>query len=77
MKVLTNDCKVAKRIREVEDILRDKGISISFRSDGLLIDVDDKTYIIVDDNTRDILPMFPTDVEPTNIQTIENYINGN
>jgi len=89
MKVLTEDCVVAKRIREVEQILRDKGISISYRSDGLLITLqpwskeqqtsgrkEQQTFVILDGESGEILSEFPTEYDPTNIQKIENYISG-
>ncbi len=74
MKVLKEDCKVAQRIREVEQYLREKGISISFRYDGMLIDVDGETFVMIDGETKDNQLDFPSQVEPTKIQTIDNYI---
>ncbi|KKL20327.1 hypothetical protein LCGC14_2456610 [marine sediment metagenome] len=75
MRVLKENSKAAEKIREVEQFLREKGISISHRSDGLIVSVDDKDYVILDGESRDINKDFPTCVEPSRIQTIEDYIN--
>lgn len=81
MLVLNEQGTVAQTIREVEQILRDKGISISHRGDGLLITVSrddgkEVTCVILDAESKDIQQVFPTEVEPTFIQRIENYISG-
>ena len=66
MLVVDEKCKFAKRIRDIEAILREKGISITHRCDGLLITVDEETFVIRDEET--IVSDFPTDFEPTRIQ---------
>ena len=76
MLVLKKDCVVAKRIREAEEYLREKGIEITHRVDGLLISVDEKTFVILDGESRNIERSFPTFAEPTQIQSIEHYITG-
>ena len=82
MLVLNEKCGVAKQIREVEEILREKGIFISFRHDGLLItakkeDGTEEDYVIIDpESPREISSVFPTEIEPTRIQRLSNYISG-
>ncbi len=76
MKVLREESKTAKKIREIEQYFRDKNVSICSRGDGLLITVDGLTFVIVDGESRDIQQSFPSFAEPTRIQTIADYIDG-
>lgn len=76
MRILREEGIVAKKIREVEEFLREKGISISFRGDGLLIDVADETFVIREGESGDLLASFPAEFDGTRIQTIDDYIYG-
>ena len=76
MKVLKEESKIAQKIREIEQLLRDKNVSICSRGDGLLITVDGLTFVIVDGESKDIQQSFPSYAEPTRIQTISDYIDG-
>lgn len=76
MKVLKEESKTAKKIREVEQYLRDENVSICSRGDGLLITVDGLTFVIIDAESKDIQQSFPTYAEPSRIQTIADYIDG-
>ena len=76
MKVLKEDCPVAKRIREIEDFLRAEDVQITHRADGLLIIYKDKTFVLRDGESGDLERTFPSEVDGTKIQTIENYLSG-
>lgn len=76
MKVLKEDCKVGQKIREAEQYLREKGISICHRCDGMLIEIDGETFVIVSGETGVLERSFPSWAEPTKMQTIDDYING-
>jgi len=76
MKVLKEESETAQKIREVEQYLRDQKVSICSRGDGLLITVDGLTFVIVDGESKDIQQSFPTYAEPSQIQTISDYIDG-
>ena len=78
MIVLKEDSKVAQKIRKVEQILREEGVSISFRYDGILIYLEgvEQPFVIRDAESRDLEVSFPSEAEPTKIQRIEDYISG-
>ena len=42
----------------------------------MLIDVDGETFIMIDGETKDNQLEFPSQAEPTRIQTIDSYILG-
>lgn len=81
MRVLSEKGSIAQKIREVEEILRDKGISLSHRCDGFIITVateDGKEVdcVIRDGESGEVQDIFPTQFDPSRIQRLEDYING-
>ena len=80
MKVLKEDSAVAKKIRRVEDLLNAEGVLITSRGNGLVITLNNgeeqRSFVILDEGTKDPLHVFPSDFEPTHIQTIEDHIKG-
>lgn len=76
MKVLIENCKISKKIRKVEEFLIKNGIEISWRGDGILLDVDGHSFVIREGEGGNIIPSFPSMFDGTRIQPIEYYING-
>ena len=74
MKVLKEDCGIAKKIRKLEEFLRKENISISYRNDGLLINVNGEMFVIRDGAAGDLEQSIPCDFDGTRIQTIDDYI---
>ncbi len=79
MKVLKEDSAVSKKIRRVEFLLNAEGVSITSRGMGLVISLnngEEQSFVILDEGTKDPLHVFPSDFEPTHIQSIEDHIKG-
>ena len=81
MKILNEECLIATRIREVEQFLRDKRVSISYRLDGLLFTVaipndKEQSFVIREGESNYLIGEFPTQVDGSKIQTLEHYLCG-
>lgn len=72
--------EIAKRVREVEKILRDKGISISIRSSReleIIVNAGEKQEIpLIIRDEESPLTVFPSDIEPTYIVPLKYYLSG-
>lgn len=67
--------ETAKQVREVEQYLRDKNISIYSRGDGLIIAVNGCPIVVIGD-TSEIQQTFPSDFDGTRLQYVDHYIEG-
>jgi len=74
--VFKEEAKTAKTIRELEEYMRERGIFITYRADGLLISVNEDDCVLLESETGRILPDFPSSFEGTRVQLVENYIKG-
>ncbi len=76
MKILKRGSKTEEKIREIEAYLMEQGISISPGQGGLLISltIKDKehTFVILQED-KEVSQVFPNDVDPTYIQTIDDF----
>lgn len=76
---LKETSETAKKIRRVEDFLREQGIEITYRPEGIIyrVDIEGKSssFVILDDQ-RVVEQTTPSFAEPTRIQPIDNYIKG-
>lgn len=80
MKVLKETCEIAKKIREVEEYLMEQGISIAPGQGGLLIYVtikDKEHTFVIREEGGEVSQVFPNDVAPTHIQTLNDFRYGN
>ena len=78
MKVVKEGSFYAKKIRKIEEFLCREKVSISHRSDGLIISVEhngsEETFVIRDPESQTIESVFPSQFEPTRIQHIDSYV---
>ncbi len=79
MRTLKRGSKTEEKIRKAEEYLMEQGISISPGQGGLLISVfaEDKehTFVILQED-KEVSQVFPNDVDPTYIQTIDDFRYG-
>lgn len=86
--VMKETSKVAKKIRKVEDFLREQGVKISYRPEGIIYLVEEEE-IDKEGNKKIVESPFvllgeswvmeveaPSFAEPTRIQPLEHYIKG-
>ena len=81
MKVLTEECNTAKKIRALEQYLRDNGIEITFRGDGLMISLTDEqselmTFMLVNTESKEPEQTLPCFTDDNRIQWLQDYITG-
>ncbi len=84
MKVLKRNSPMELKIRRVESLLMAEGISITPGQGGLLISVltragekgeKEHTFVILQED-KEVSQIFPNDVDPTYIQTVDDFRHG-
>jgi len=78
--VLKESSDIAKKIRKVEDFLREEGVEISYRPEGIIYRVEIEgvmpaSFVILDES-HVVEQTTPSFAEPTRIQPIDHYIKG-
>ena len=75
IELLKEDTIIAKKIRAMEEFLRKNDIKITFRCDGLMVDVGNESYILVDSEALLTPELELPSCVDNRIRTVENYIN--
>ena len=76
MKVVKEESKTAQKFRKLEEYLRRHNIEVTFRSDGLLIDMDGETFVIREGESSALEHTIPAFADGTRLQLIKHYIYG-
>jgi len=80
MTYLKESSVIVQRVREVEQILRDKGISIQIRSSSeleIVVNTGKEQEIPLIMRDEEVpLTVFPSDIEPSYLVPLEHYLLG-
>ncbi|MCD6434962.1 MAG: hypothetical protein J7L15_01020 [Clostridiales bacterium] len=76
MKVIKEESKVTQKFRKLEEYLRRHNIEITFRYDGLLIDMEGRTFVIREPEGSALEHTIPAFSDGTRLQLIDHFIHG-